>query len=451
MKMSSYGKRQCEAAVNMRHENAQKTSPDFSIASVFNLLESEPPAINDECNSEMDNDCYSITLPDHLVYSSTPRPSENASLGLLQSGDICAVSSSEYAVIEPCSPIPLTVPNEGKFVIFSDHSIGRNDGVQGSPQKNSTSETNEDSFLLTTDVTLNQDNQTVEEARPSSIIGESALNSAIPEVNSESVEEFASKADCKHPFIVYNCKHDPHLPLSKCFKCNLTSEEERHAIYKSFWQKDIQGQRNFVSANVKATPGETTRKRKMKSLCYYLNSYKVCKSFFLKTLGFNASDSIIRSVFDNIPMDELSLNLGAPPDKRGRHIPSNKHDESLVAEVKNFVESFKPCVSHYRISHAPNRRYLPNNLSIRSLFDEFIDKKKNDDVIDSAVCSRPWFSRIIHEMNISFQGPHQDQCPVCEQHKLLGDHDCDGQESCTAYKNIDKGVKKPVMKCVWME
>lgn len=104
--------------------------------------------------------------------------------------------------------------------------------------------------------------------------------------------------------------------------------------------------------------------------------------------------------------------------------------------VIDFIESFKPCISHYRAEHSPNRRYLPYNLSIGLLHKMFIEKKIEDTDTSTStfrpVCSIKWFSTIFHSLNISFDSPQVDKCSVCESHVIQGDHECN-ESTCFQY------------------
>ena len=81
-----------------------------------------------------------------------------------------------------------------------------------------------------------------------------------------------------------------------------------------------------------------------------------------------------------------------PLDKRGKHDTLHKilvhkilvHKKS---KIQLHIESFNPAVTHYRRSHAPLRRYLPPELTIRLMFSDF--KGKNPEV----QCSERRFSR----------------------------------------------------------
>ncbi|CAH1108336.1 unnamed protein product [Psylliodes chrysocephalus] len=59
-----------------------------------------------------------------------------------------------------------------------------------------------------------------------------------------------------------------------------------------------------------------------------------------------------------------SKGLQIAKDGKGKGTPSNKKD-SLI--FKDHINSFNPQVSHYKLVHAPSRRYLPSDISITDM------------------------------------------------------------------------------------
>jgi len=60
----------------------------------------------------------------------------------------------------------------------------------------------------------------------------------------------------------------------------------------------------------------------------------------------------------------------AAPDRRGRHTPSNKMN---VSDIRQHILCYHPQDSHYRRENAPNRKYLSNKLTIRSMHNEYLE------------------------------------------------------------------------------
>ncbi len=90
-------------------------------------------------------------------------------------------------------------------------------------------------------------------------------------------------------------------------------------------------------------------------------------------------------------------------DKRGAKWISKK-DRALIT---SHIESFNAQVSQYRRDHAPNRRHLQRDLSIKFMFDDF--KRQNVDFKCCYQTNRTVFSA----SNISLAKPDNDICDDC--------------------------------------
>ena len=54
--------------------------------------------------------------------------------------------------------------------------------------------------------------------------------------------------------------------------------------------------------------------------------------------------------------------------------PSHKLKDSVVEAIKCHIFSYYPSVSHYRRAHAPLRLYLPPELLVKEMHDDYILK-----------------------------------------------------------------------------
>jgi hypothetical protein len=199
-------------------------------------------------------------------------------------------------------------------------------------------------------------------------------------------------------------------------KCNLKlSEERRGQIHNSYWQMTYNKRRIWQSRLIKRK--EVKRHRRCKnsalevenckrtnSFWYFLpsetgdNEVAVCQKFFVATLGYTSNRLIVEMKYDS------EYHVLPAADKRGKHPAAHKvHSPTIEAHIA----SFNPQVSHYRREHAPNRRYLPNNLTITSMFQDF--RSKHLDV----KCSAETYRKAISASNISFAQPENDQCDDC--------------------------------------
>lgn len=91
--------------------------------------------------------------------------------------------------------------------------------------------------------------------------------------------------------------------------------------------------------------------------------------------------------------------LAPPEDQRGRQAAVNKLD---VKTIDNHIESFNPCVSHYRWEHAPNRRYLPSDITIRMMHSDYVHKGNT--------CSYETYRKIVKVKKISFAKLGEEEC-----------------------------------------
>lgn len=78
---------------------------------------------------------------------------------------------------------------------------------------------------------------------------------------------------------------------------------------------------------------------------------EVCRTFFLATLGYKKDNNAMLQRVLSFSPSKIVL----PADGRGKQPSANKIDPEMV---RNHINLFNPCVSHYRRAHAPNRLYL---------------------------------------------------------------------------------------------
>ena len=79
------------------------------------------------------------------------------------------------------------------------------------------------------------------------------------------------------------------------------------------------------------------------------------------------------------------------------HLKIPVDDEEFI---KSYIPKFKPSVSHYRQVHIPNRLYLPAELNVKEMFDDY---KLSCKEIHRKCFFYNKYWKIIKEMNISFE------------------------------------------------
>ncbi|KAK9719996.1 hypothetical protein QE152_g22289 [Popillia japonica] len=132
----------------------------------------------------------------------------------------------------------------------------------------------------------------------------------------------------------------------------------------------------------------------------------VCKTFFLATLGYLLkNDKLLRNVLSY----GKSGKIVAKRDHRGIGTPHNKFDTQIIS---NHIETFNPVISHYRREHAPNRRYLPIDISIKMMYNNFRNQYPQHDI------SYALYRREVVKKNISFVKLGHEECWSCESFLL---------------------------------
>lgn len=210
--------------------------------------------------------------------------------------------------------------------------------------------------------------------------------------------------------------HTVKLPCTKCVKnCPKNIDAQRqNEINSQFWEMSNTDQRTFLFGCIKKCPKgrKTTQRdsRRENSFKYFLKDVygldiSVCKTFLLATLGFHPSnDSLLKSV-----RSTESTAILPRIDKRGHHPNPVKIDRSLIGE---HIKSFRPVISHYRREHAPNKLYLPADISATLMYKDFKEKNAN------LKMSYELYRKEIRLMNISFARLGNEECFECEKFNL---------------------------------
>lgn len=224
---------------------------------------------------------------------------------------------------------------------------------------------------------------------------------------------------------IYKCSskisNNRQMEINKQF-WNLTTIERKTFVMNSVSKKPVErrtcgpdSRRSFTNEyNLKTTDGTTER---------------VCKTFFLATLGYTKNnDKIIQNLSKQIS------NISPSPDGRKNRTPHNKVDHEII---KKHIECYEPSISHYRREHAPNRRYLPSDMSVVKMHEDFV--KKYPDF----KCSYDLYRSEVKKLNISFVKLGQEECEQCENFKLHG-HDQDNLQTdhCQICKNWKLHIRR---------
>lgn len=162
---------------------------------------------------------------------------------------------------------------------------------------------------------------------------------------------------------VHNCR----------FKCNQNfPEDKRQVIFEQYWNLASWNlQTAFITSCVEKIPPKRpqakAQKHKNSSSILTLQGTRVCKEFFLRTLG------ISNKRYSNVVMNKSETNI-AQTDRKGRHSPANKMQQSHVKFIEQHIKSFPKYSSHYSRIQNPNKKYLDSSLNLKKMYELYKEK-----------------------------------------------------------------------------
>ena len=211
-----------------------------------------------------------------------------------------------------------------------------------------------------------------------------------------------------------------------------------------FWSQDFSGRRQWLAKLIseKATARKTSANTTPAKSRAYTRSYcfpssketdeestKVCKIFFLRTLGLKTAARVNKMLMAKRVSFEGKVCLGS--DKRGgqREKRAGLQEDNVIID---HIESFNPTISHYTRENAPNRRYLDPELSVKILHDNFLEKYPNGSGYSK-------YLKLFRSRNIGFSPPQLDKCKRCisqtEHLKKAGNaHNAAGCDICANHE-----------------
>lgn len=133
------------------------------------------------------------------------------------------------------------------------------------------------------------------------------------------------------------------------------------------------------------------------------NEHPVCFKAFLSIFG--VTRSRIRRLQNNLLLQGKSLN-----DRRGKHSSRfKKISDPVLNLITSHIQSFKARQSHYSRRKNPDRLYLPETLSIKSMYKMFLEKYRIN------VSYKIYWTVFTSLFNIKFGLPRSDTCTVCDR------------------------------------
>ena len=137
----------------------------------------------------------------------------------------------------------------------------------------------------------------------------------------------------------------------------------------------------------------------------------VCEEFFRSTLGLK-SHKVLQTLTAKCKGGNNPI-----PDQCGTNIPPNKIKESELEDIDAHIMSYDPSISHYRRTHAPKRLYLPDELSIASMFHDYKEH--------GGKLSCKMYRRQVKKKNIGFTKLGNGDCEQCLEYQ---NHICQNDE-----------------------
>lgn len=150
-------------------------------------------------------------------------------------------------------------------------------------------------------------------------------------------------------------------------------------------------------------------------------------------MGYKKSnDRFVFEVLSKTPFNDIT----PKPDMRGKSRTVNYIERS---DIQEHIMSFNPQIAHYRREHAPKRLYLPSDITINAMFNDYKDKHPNQGL------SYNTYRLEVRKKGISFTKLGHEECESCESFKLHGhksDSLVDGCSDCEAWKTHIESAKE---------
>ena len=205
--------------------------------------------------------------------------------------------------------------------------------------------------------------------------------------------------------------------------CSKFTVSEAESIFAYFWQiGNYDAQNVFIAEcveehkvsnhKVPAVGGKSVARSYARKFSVQTANGRVavCKATFLSLLGIGSGR--VNTVLHN---NRKSRGL-AVGDRRGKYDHSRQRIAAdRIKFVEDHIRSFPVNDSHYTRAHSESRQYLSASLSIRRMYDLYIERCAS--VNETPVkywCYRDVFNT---KFNLSFHQPRKDTCKHCDMYK----------------------------------
>ena len=206
----------------------------------------------------------------------------------------------------------------------------------------------------------------------------------------------------------------------KMKRCSI-EEKKRETIHEQYWNMNRHEQKMWLASYCRfnspkrrysvANENETKRRKVTRQLFLPVSGKEisVCQKMFLSTLGF-ATDKPLETLQKS--KNEVGV---VARDQRGLHPPKHKLTDVDLSHVIAHIKKYKPCISHYRREHFPHRLFLPSELDIVEMHQDFVNECEETGRRSVSYLS---YWRQVKIMKISFSNLGCEECEICDEYLI---------------------------------
>ncbi|XP_066988652.1 uncharacterized protein [Macrobrachium rosenbergii] len=203
---------------------------------------------------------------------------------------------------------------------------------------------------------------------------------------------------------------------NKCF--SKVGDEAINKIFQAYWSMgdyNLQTaylQRHICREPIKRKRTKAKESKKKWTLSYFVTfkgkDITICKAAFL-------SIHAITAMRTQVAMEKISKEGKTIKDLRGTNPNTRKITEAVLKCVHEHIQLLPVCSSHYTRKRTPDWQYLESRLSLRALYEKYLDWMDVSHP-DVAVVKLKYYNKIFsRHYKIGFRPVKKDACSTCEQ------------------------------------
>ena len=193
------------------------------------------------------------------------------------------------------------------------------------------------------------------------------------------------------------------------FKCSIViCESERRKIHDTFWKQSLVGQQQFYARTTKQARNNSRRKRIEYTLHIASVSFRVCKEYYLTTLG--VSQQRVNRYHQQ--KDEHSY---PKPLTTGNN--NKRTSEDRLDRVRKHIMDFPKVESHYcrentEVNSIAPTMYIDPIYSITSMHAKYAEQCREENL--DPVHFKIYSNIFVNEFKVKFTPRKKDRCDKCE-------------------------------------